>query len=75
MGDATSARAAHRAAASVEDGEALIVRLQEGAGTASEAHVTLGATAFDVSLAPQEIATLRIERSGAWRKAALIEER
>ncbi len=59
----------------VQDGDALIVRLQEGAGRACTAHVTLGAAAFDVPLAPQEIATLRIERSGAWRKADLIDER
>ncbi len=58
------------------EGEALIVRLHETSGTAAEARLHLGAPALVVDLAfrPFEIKTLRIERSGQWREASLVEE-
>lgn len=58
------------------DGEALIVRLQEGAGLPCTAALALHppGLALTLPLTPLQIATLRIERSGAWRPVAMIEE-
>jgi alpha-mannosidase len=59
------------------DGEALIVRIQEAAGIPSKAALSLKTPRLEIvlSLKPLEIKTLRIERSGAWREVAMIEER
>ncbi len=55
------------------DGEALIVRLQEAVGRKTKAELQV-AVAIPLAFAPFEIKTLRIERDGTWREAALIEE-
>jgi alpha-mannosidase len=55
------------------DGEALIVRLQEAVGRKTKAELKV-AGAIPLSFAPFEIKTLRIEKDGSWRQAALIEE-
>jgi alpha-mannosidase len=72
------------------DGQALIVRLQEAVGKRTKAELEIARRgAPDVksgperghvpvhvplSFAPFEIKTIRVERDGAWREAALIEE-
>ncbi len=58
------------------DGAALIVRLQEGAGLPCTAALELDppGLALTLPLRPLQIATLRIERSGAWRPVAMIAE-
>jgi len=52
------------------------VRLQEGAGLPCTAALALHppGLALTLPLTPLQIATLRIERSGAWRPVAMIEE-
>jgi alpha-mannosidase len=62
------------------DREALIVRLQEAVGRLTGARLVVALQASgkrgDILLAfePYEIKTVRIERSGAWREADLIDE-
>jgi alpha-mannosidase len=52
-----------------EDGNAMVVRLQETAGTATEANLCVQGMAQPVTIpfAPFEIRTFRIERDGRWR--------
>jgi alpha-mannosidase len=63
------------------DGAALVVRLQETVGRPTGARLVVAPRAarkrVDILLAfePFEIKTIRIERSGAWREADLIDER
>jgi len=55
------------------DGKALIVRLQEAVGKKTKAKLKI-ADVIPLSFAPFEIKTLRIEKDGTWREAALVEE-
>ncbi len=59
-----------------QDGEALIVRLQEASGAPTKATVRLGRppSTFSLDFRPFEIRTVRIERSGAWRETNVIAE-
>ncbi|MCJ7612661.1 MAG: hypothetical protein MUP19_10400, partial [Candidatus Aminicenantes bacterium] len=59
-----------------EDGEALIIRLQEAAGLPTRAILSLGEMSVEAALdfRPFEIKTIRIERSGAWRETDVIKE-
>ncbi len=63
------------------DGEALIVRLQEAVGRKTKAELKVappaaatGGIRIPLAFVPFEIKTLRIEKDGTWREAALIEE-
>jgi len=58
------------------DGKALIIRLQESSGLESQATLMLKGvkTGIKLPLKPLEIKTLRVERSGKWKEAKLIEE-
>ncbi len=60
-----------------EDGKALILRLQEGAGISAEARLTIAGSRSPkrLSFRPSEIKTLRLERDGSLRSALLITER
>ncbi|MCU0645773.1 MAG: hypothetical protein MUC94_16130, partial [bacterium] len=59
------------------DGEALIVRLQEGSGMKTESLVKFSFPAIDcrILFQPLEIKTLRIEKSGQITAVALIDEK
>jgi alpha-mannosidase len=58
------------------DTKALLLRLQETAGLPTEARLILRKPLRVIGLEfrPFEIKTLRIERTGAWRKAGLVSE-
>ncbi len=58
------------------DGKALIIRLQESSGLESQARLEIKGikTGIELSLKPLEIKTLRIERTGKWKEAKIIEE-
>ncbi|MBD3409175.1 MAG: hypothetical protein GF419_03130 [Ignavibacteriales bacterium] len=59
------------------DGMATIVRLQESAGEPTNATIKLFAerdVVIETKLEPLEIKTIRIERDGAYREVAMIEE-
>ncbi|MDD8026254.1 MAG: glycoside hydrolase family 38 C-terminal domain-containing protein [Acidobacteriota bacterium] len=66
-----------------DDGKALILRLQESAGRKTKARLSVARPAgkgtepieIGVSLAPFEMKTIRVERTGRWRSVDLIEER
>jgi alpha-mannosidase len=58
------------------DEKALVIRLQEMAGVASEACLKLHSPPVRIPLSfkPYEIKTIRIEKTGTWREVDLIEE-
>ncbi len=59
------------------DGKALIIRLQESSGMATQAALEIKGvkTTIKLSLKPLEIKTLRVERSGKWKEVKIIEEK
>ncbi|MBA7683690.1 hypothetical protein ES703_92070 [subsurface metagenome] len=59
------------------DGKALIIRLQESSGMATQAVLEIKdvKTEIKLSLKPLEIKTLRVERSGKWKETKMIEEK
>ena len=59
------------------DSKALIIRLQESSGMATQAALNIRDVKKTIKLSfkPLEIKTLRIERSGTWSEAKLIEEK
>jgi len=59
-----------------EDGEALIIRLQEAAGLPTRAILSLGEMSVEAALdfRPFEIKTIRIDKSGARRETDVIKE-
>jgi len=70
------------------DGEALVIRIQEAVGKRAKAELKIARPQKDavqdrghvpevhvpLSFTPFEIKTVRVERDGSWREAALIEE-
>jgi alpha-mannosidase len=59
------------------DGRALVVRLHEAAGMPADCRLRVGpgkGREITLKFRPYEIKTVRIEKSGAWREVALIEE-
>jgi len=74
----TPAHVALTALKQSEDGQALIVRVQESAGLAAHAQITLEENApHTVSLAPHQIRSFRVTRQGAgldWQACNLLEE-
>jgi alpha-mannosidase len=58
------------------DEKALIIRLQEATGSAGAVRLGLGnpRAAAPLEFRPFEIKTVRVERSGAWREADIVDE-
>jgi hypothetical protein len=58
------------------DGRALVLRLHETRGVATDARLDLARSraAIEIRLRPFEIKTLRLEKSGRWREVDLVSE-